>query len=41
VKGTRAGQPVDYRLWFSDTYVRTAGGWKYALGQASLRLPPE
>jgi hypothetical protein len=27
------------RLWFSDTYVRTAAGWRYFFGQASLRLP--
>ena len=24
VKGTDAGKPFDYKLWFSDTYVRTA-----------------
>lgn len=29
----------EYKLWFSDTYVRTKGGWRYAFGQASLRLP--
>ena len=39
LKGTRAGKPFDYKLWFSDTYVRTPKGWKYALGQASLPLP--
>ena len=39
VKGTRAGAPIDYKLWFSDTYVRTKEGWKYFFGQASLRLP--
>ena len=39
VKGTRAGAPIDYKLWFSDTYVRTKDGWKYFFGQASLRLP--
>ena len=39
LKGTRAGKPFDYKLWFSDTYVRTPAGWKYALGQASLPLP--
>src|SRR5438552_124851 len=22
IKGTRAGAPIDYKLWFSDTYVR-------------------
>jgi uncharacterized protein (TIGR02246 family) len=39
IKGTRAGAPIDYRLWFSDTYVRTPAGWRYVLGQASLPLP--
>ena len=39
--GTRAGKPFDYRLWFSDTYVRTPAGWKYYFGQASLPLPKE
>ncbi len=29
----------EYKLWFSDTYVRTRHGWRYAFGQASLRLP--
>ncbi|GIL40314.1 nuclear transport factor 2 family protein [Roseiterribacter gracilis] len=38
-KGVRDGKPFDYRLWFSDTYVRTKDGWKYAFGQASLPLP--
>jgi ketosteroid isomerase-like protein len=33
------GKEFDYKLWFSDTYVRTKDGWKYAFGQASLRLP--
>jgi uncharacterized protein (TIGR02246 family) len=40
LKGTRAGMAFDRRLWFSDTYVRTAEGWRYAFGQASLSLPP-
>jgi ketosteroid isomerase-like protein len=38
-RGTENGEPFDYRLWFSDTYVRTASGWRYVLGQASMRLP--
>ena len=38
-KGTRSGEPFDYKVWFSDTYVRTASGWRYAFGQSSLRLP--
>ena len=32
------GAEFDYKLWFSDTYVRTKDGWRYAFGQASLRL---
>jgi len=39
IKGTREGGKIDYRVWFSDTYVRTKDGWKYFFGQASLRLP--
>ena len=31
----------DLKLWFTDTYVRTSKGWKYAFGQASLPLPAE
>jgi len=41
IKYTREGQHVDRKLWFSDTYVRTPGGWRYAFGQASLALPSE
>ena len=39
LKGERRGQAFDRRLWFSDTYVRTDAGWRYAFGQASLDLP--
>ncbi len=39
IKGQRAGAAFDRMLWFSDTYVRTASGWRYAFGQASLPLP--
>jgi ketosteroid isomerase-like protein len=38
-KGTEDGKPFDYKLWFSDTYVRTQNGWRYVLAQASTRLP--
>jgi ketosteroid isomerase-like protein len=38
-KGTEYGKPFDYKLWFSDTYVRTPDGWRYVFGQASTRLP--
>lgn len=38
-KGTEDGKPFDYTVWFTDTYVRTATGWRYVFGQSSLRLP--
>jgi len=38
-KGTNNGKPFDDKLWFSDTYIRTPTGWRYAFGQASIRLP--
>jgi ketosteroid isomerase-like protein len=41
LKGNNDGVPFDRRVWFSDTYVRTAEGWKYFFGQASLKLPDE
>jgi uncharacterized protein (TIGR02246 family) len=41
LKGTRAGAPFDRRLWFSDTYVKTPSGWRYAFGQASIALPDD
>jgi ketosteroid isomerase-like protein len=33
LKGEDKGKPFDRKLWFSDTYVRTKDGWKYAFGQ--------
>ena len=43
LKGTNAADkaPFDYKLWYSDVYVKRAGKWKYVFGQASLRLPDE
>ncbi|WP_242111494.1 nuclear transport factor 2 family protein [Luteimonas aquatica] len=38
-KGTEAGKPFDDRLWFSDLYLCTAGGWRYSFAQASIPLP--
>jgi ketosteroid isomerase-like protein len=38
-KGIEDGERVDYKLWFSDTYVRTRNGWRYVFAQASLPLP--
>ena len=40
-KGIEDGASVDYKLWFSDTYVRTPKGWSYAFGMASLPLPKD
>ena len=41
IKGTRDGVPIEFRLWFSDTYLRTPAGWRYIFGQASLPLPQQ
>lgn len=38
-KGTENGKPFDYTVWFTDTYVRTATGWRYAFAQSSLPSP--
>ena len=38
-QGTEGGKAFDYKLWFSDTYVRTPAGWRYVFAQASTRLP--
>ena len=34
-KGTENGKSFDHTLWFSDTYVRTPTGWRYAFGQSA------
>jgi ketosteroid isomerase-like protein len=39
IKAVQGNKPIEYKLWFSDTYVRTRGGWRYVFGQASLPLP--
>ena len=40
LKGARVnGDAFDYKLWFSDTYVRTPAGWRYFFGQAGAPLP--
>jgi uncharacterized protein (TIGR02246 family) len=39
LKGTSAkGEAMDFKLWFSDTYVRTPTGWRYVFGQAGAPL---
>lgn len=40
LKGTGPNGEFDRRVWFSDTYVRTPEGWRYAFGQSSLSLLP-
>ncbi|TCO60550.1 nuclear transport factor 2 family protein [Actinocrispum wychmicini] len=38
-KGTCAdGTSFDSHLWFSDTYVKSYGHWRYVFGQASRAL---
>jgi ketosteroid isomerase-like protein len=39
IKGKSASGAFERKLWFSDTYVLTPTGWRYAFGQASLALP--
>ena len=39
-RGTQQGKPFDYRLWFSDVYLCTPGGWRYSFAQSSIPLPP-
>jgi ketosteroid isomerase-like protein len=34
IKGTRDKNPFDYKVWLSETYVRTPTGWRYVFGQA-------
>ncbi len=38
-KGTQDGKPFDYKLWFSDVYLKTEKGWRYVFAQASTRIP--
>jgi len=38
-KGKEEGKPFEYKLWFSDTYVRTPSGWRYVFAQSSIPLP--
>jgi ketosteroid isomerase-like protein len=37
-KGTERGKAFEYKVWFSDVYVRTARGWRYVFGQAAGRV---
>jgi ketosteroid isomerase-like protein len=40
-KGTYKGKAFDYKVWFSDTYVRTPKGWRYVFAQVSTKLPAD
>jgi ketosteroid isomerase-like protein len=37
-KGEGKGKSFEYKLWFSDLYVRTPAGWRYVFGQAAQPL---
>jgi uncharacterized protein (TIGR02246 family) len=39
IKGIQNGKPFHFRVWFSDTYIRTPAGWRYVFGQASMPMP--
>jgi len=39
IKGIQNRKPIHFRVWFSDTYIRTPAGWRYVFGQASLPMP--
>jgi ketosteroid isomerase-like protein len=36
-KGVEEGKSFDYRLWFSDVYLRTPDGWRYVFAQSAFR----
>jgi uncharacterized protein (TIGR02246 family) len=38
IKATDKNGAREYRLWFSDTYARVNGEWRYVFGQASTPL---
>lgn len=41
IKGSQGASTINFKLWFSDTYVRTPTGWRYAFGQAAGHLPAD
>ena len=38
LKGVKDGVAFDRRVWFSDIYVRTPDGWRFAFCQTSMPL---
>ena len=41
IKRHENAESFDYKLWFSDVYVRSKGRWHYVFGQAAQPLNPE
>ena len=41
IKGRQGAKPINFKLWFSDTYARTPSGWRYVFGQAAGHAPVE
>lgn len=39
IKGRQGANRMNFKLWFSDTYVRTPAGWRYVFGQAAGHVP--
>ena len=39
IKGTKDQNP--FKIWFSETYVRTPSGWRCVFGQASIPFPKQ
>jgi ketosteroid isomerase-like protein len=39
IKGTKDQSP--FKIWFSETYVRTPAGWRCVFGQASIPFPKQ
>jgi ketosteroid isomerase-like protein len=39
IKSVQGNKPADYKLWFSDTYVRTPTGWRYAFSKLPCHCP--
>lgn len=36
-KGNEDGKPFEYQIWFSDTYARLGGRWRYVFAQCGTR----
>ncbi len=37
-RGREGGRLFEYNVWFSDTYSRSGGRWKYVFGQSGTRV---